>query len=99
MRQRGDAALLEYTEKFDGVKLTALEIDKERIERAYREVDREPAWRPWSWPPGASAISTSGRRRSCCMRRPGRPRLADAAAAERRGTRARFHGAAAFFAS
>jgi histidinol dehydrogenase len=39
VRDRGDAALFEYTEKFDGVKLTSLEVDKERIERAYKEAD------------------------------------------------------------
>jgi len=41
VRDRGDAALIEYTEKFDGVKLTSLEVDKEQIERAYRELDVE----------------------------------------------------------
>ncbi|MCK4273743.1 MAG: histidinol dehydrogenase, partial [Dehalococcoidales bacterium] len=39
VRDRGDAALFEYTEKFDGVKLASLEVDKERIDRAYQEVD------------------------------------------------------------
>jgi histidinol dehydrogenase len=39
VRDRGDTALFEYTEKFDGVKLTSLEVEKESIERAYREVD------------------------------------------------------------
>ncbi len=39
VRDRGDAALFEYTEKFDGVKLTSLEVDKEQIERAYKELD------------------------------------------------------------
>lgn len=39
VRDRGDAALFEYTEKFDGVKLTSLEVKKESIERAYQEVD------------------------------------------------------------
>ena len=28
VRDRGDAALFEYTEKFDGVKLTSLEVDQ-----------------------------------------------------------------------
>jgi histidinol dehydrogenase len=41
VRERGDAAVIEYTEKFDGVKLESLEIDKKLIDRAYREVDRE----------------------------------------------------------
>ncbi len=39
VRDRGDAALIEYTEKFDGVKLTSLEVAEEQINRAYREVD------------------------------------------------------------
>ncbi len=39
VRDRGDAALFEYTEKFDGVKLTSLEVMRESIERAYQEVD------------------------------------------------------------
>ncbi len=39
VRDRGDAALFEYTERFDGVKLTSLEVKKESIERAYQEVD------------------------------------------------------------
>ena len=41
VRQRGDAALYDYTEKFDGVKLTSLEVDKKQVERAYKEVDKE----------------------------------------------------------
>jgi histidinol dehydrogenase len=41
VRDQGDAALLAYTEQFDGVKLTSLEIDKDSIERAYQEVDAE----------------------------------------------------------
>ena len=41
VRERGDAALFHYTEKFDGVKLTSLEVERELINRAYREVDKE----------------------------------------------------------
>ena len=41
VRKRGDAALYDYTQQFDGVKLTSLEVSKEQIERAYREVDKE----------------------------------------------------------
>ena len=41
VQRRGDAALFDYTEKFDGVKLTSLEVDKEQIKRAYRDVDSE----------------------------------------------------------
>ena len=41
VRSRGDAALFDYTLKFDGVKLTSLEVTKEQIAGAYREVDSE----------------------------------------------------------
>lgn len=41
VRKRGDAALYDYTRKFDGVKLASLEVDKEQINRAYRETDKE----------------------------------------------------------
>ena len=41
VRERGDNALIEFTEKFDGVKLTSLEVDKKEIKRAAREVDAE----------------------------------------------------------
>jgi histidinol dehydrogenase len=40
VRQRGDAALLEYTEKYDGVRLDRLEVDKDQVDRAYRQVDK-----------------------------------------------------------
>jgi histidinol dehydrogenase len=41
VRERGDAALFDYTQKFDGVKLTSLEVDGEQVNRAYREIDKE----------------------------------------------------------
>ena len=41
VRNRGDAALFDYTEKFDGVKLTSLEVSKKQIASAYDEVDKE----------------------------------------------------------
>lgn len=41
VRNRGDAALFDYTEKFDGVRLTSLEVDKSEIADAYRQVDSE----------------------------------------------------------
>lgn len=41
VRERGDAALRDFTEKFDGVRLVNLEVEREKIERAYREVDKE----------------------------------------------------------
>ncbi len=39
VRRRGDAALFEYTSKFDRAKLTSLEVSRSQIKRAYREVD------------------------------------------------------------
>ncbi len=41
VRRRGDAALFDFTQKFDGVKLTSLEISKDKIKRAFREADKE----------------------------------------------------------
>jgi histidinol dehydrogenase len=41
VRRRGDAALLDYTLKFDDVKLTSLEVGREQINAAYNEVDSE----------------------------------------------------------
>lgn len=40
VRKRGDVALFEFTQKFDGVKLNALEITKDEVERAYQTVDK-----------------------------------------------------------
>ncbi|MDD5190324.1 MAG: histidinol dehydrogenase, partial [Dehalococcoidales bacterium] len=39
VRQRGDAALFEYSEKFDGVKLTKLEVTPAQVKDAYKKVD------------------------------------------------------------
>jgi len=39
VRARGDIALFEYTEKYDGVKLESLEIKREDIEQAYLTID------------------------------------------------------------
>lgn len=41
VRRRGDAALFDYTRRFDGVKLTSLEVGKKQIASAYHEVDKE----------------------------------------------------------
>ncbi|MGD0779655.1 MAG: histidinol dehydrogenase [Dehalococcoidales bacterium] len=41
VRKRGDAALFEYTQKFDGVKPASLEVSAEQIELSNKEVDRE----------------------------------------------------------
>jgi histidinol dehydrogenase len=39
VRHRGDAALLDFTEKFDGVRLDALEVDKTEIDRAFHRIE------------------------------------------------------------
>ncbi|MDP2729683.1 MAG: histidinol dehydrogenase [Dehalococcoidales bacterium] len=41
VRDRGDVALFDYTEKFDAVRLAALEVDKEQIKGACLKVDSE----------------------------------------------------------
>ena len=41
VRKNGDAALLEYTEKFDGVKLETLQVKTEEIDRAVAGLDRK----------------------------------------------------------
>ena len=43
IRVRGDAAVLEYTEKFDKVKLTAdnMKVTPEEIEAGYKRLDNE----------------------------------------------------------
>ncbi len=41
VRKNGDAALLSYTEKFDGAKLDSILVSTEEIEEAYSEVDDE----------------------------------------------------------
>jgi histidinol dehydrogenase len=41
VRSRGDAALLDYTRKFDRVKLSSLEVTKKQIKSAYLQVDAE----------------------------------------------------------
>jgi histidinol dehydrogenase len=41
VRRRGDAALFDYTSKFDGVELTSLEVGKDQIVGAYQKVDAE----------------------------------------------------------
>lgn len=41
VRARGDKALIEYTEKFDGVKLENLEVTEEEIKKAFDLIDKE----------------------------------------------------------
>ncbi len=41
VRKNGDKAVLDYTERFDGVKLSSIEVSKEEIEEAYNSVEPE----------------------------------------------------------
>ena len=41
VRNRGDAALRDYTRHIDGIELASLEVDKQQIKNAYREVAAE----------------------------------------------------------
>ena len=41
VRKNGDRALFEYCEKFDKVKLSALEVTEEEIDEAFAEVEPE----------------------------------------------------------
>ena len=41
VRKRGDAALLEYTEKFDHVKLSSLKVTEEELKEALKETEPE----------------------------------------------------------
>ncbi|MFG6120465.1 histidinol dehydrogenase [Thalassobacillus sp. B23F22_16] len=41
VKEKGDEALRSYTEKFDGVALENVKVDKEEIEQAYRQMDGE----------------------------------------------------------
>jgi len=41
VRLNGDSALRDYTERFDGVRPAALEVDKAEIKRAYQETKKE----------------------------------------------------------
>jgi histidinol dehydrogenase len=39
VRDRGDAALFDYTERFDGVKLASLEVSRREMDAAFRKID------------------------------------------------------------
>ncbi len=41
VRERGDAALYDYTQQFDGIKLNSLAVQKSEIQAAYQQVDGE----------------------------------------------------------
>ena len=47
VRREGDAALYRYTEKFDGVRLTALAVTEEEIEEAMALVEPRFLESPW----------------------------------------------------
>jgi len=41
VKTEGDKALIEFTEKFDGVKIESVKIEREEVEKAYEHVDEE----------------------------------------------------------
>ena len=41
VRDKGDKALFDYTEKLDGVRLDSLEVDRQEVAAAYNIIDRE----------------------------------------------------------
>ncbi|MBQ9104041.1 MAG: histidinol dehydrogenase, partial [Clostridia bacterium] len=41
VKESGDSALIKYTEKFDGVKLTSLKVSKAEIEKALKIVESD----------------------------------------------------------
>ena len=41
IREKGDEALLHYTEKWDGVKLASIKVSKEEMDEAYANFDRQ----------------------------------------------------------
>ncbi|MDE3840098.1 histidinol dehydrogenase [Bacillus methanolicus] len=41
VREKGDAALIEYTEKFDGVRLSSLFVTEEEIDEAFNEISEQ----------------------------------------------------------
>ena len=40
VREKGDSALFEYCEKFDGAKLSTLLVSKEEVEEAVLEIEK-----------------------------------------------------------
>ncbi|MEA1869506.1 MAG: histidinol dehydrogenase [Euryarchaeota archaeon] len=44
VKTRGDAALIEYTQRFDGVLLSAIEVESDSISKAFDETDSEILW-------------------------------------------------------
>jgi len=44
VKTRGDAALIEYTQRFDNVSLSSIEVESDAISRAFEEIDSEILW-------------------------------------------------------
>ena len=44
VKTRGDAALIEYTQRFDNVSLSAIEVEGDSISEAFEETDSEILW-------------------------------------------------------
>jgi histidinol dehydrogenase len=44
VKNRGDAALIEYTQRFDNVVLSAIEVEGDSISGAFEEIDSEILW-------------------------------------------------------
>ena len=44
VKTRGDVALIEYTQRFDGVLLSAIEVEGDSISKACEEIDSEILW-------------------------------------------------------
>ena len=60
VKKNGDAAVLRYCEKFDGVKLAGLRVAQADIDAAYEAADPEFI-RTRRWPLATSRLSTNGR--------------------------------------
>jgi len=41
VKSKGDQSILHYTEKYDGVRLEKLTVDKEEVKKAYQQIDTE----------------------------------------------------------
>ena len=59
VQERGDAALREYTLRFDGAAPDALVVTAEEVDQAAAQV--EPAWPCWRRPRSTSGPTTPGR--------------------------------------
>ena len=73
VRKNGDAALLRYTERFDGVSLTALEVTAAEMDAAWAALTRTSRPR-CKWRRTTSAFSGNGRHNDFVHHRPARHR-------------------------